>query len=243
MNYLLILFISLLTILILFYFLNMKLSYLKKQKKEHFLNFLQYVNDGFNPKIKENTDNTKKIMDNNKFKNFDDIFLKNIYLSYSETSKKYSFYILNYDYKLLMTVFVKKDKSNFDIINNNINNEIHVKDLKNKEKIEKLKNKKHNNYILDLQKLYKNNYNFVILNDYNTIKIYTEFEYDIFYLKKNINNENNELKKYKLFVFNDEIGHINYDNKNYKISIKKKYLKHIYLFCYALIILISNKES
>jgi hypothetical protein len=29
------------------------------------------------------------------------------------------------------------------------------------------------------------------------------------------------INKYKLYVFNDEIGHINYDNKNYKISIKK----------------------
>jgi hypothetical protein len=269
-NCLLFLIISLLIILLVFYFLNMQLSKLgnknkneyayRDDEKEHFLDFLQYVNDGFNPKIKENTEETTKIMNTNKMNNFDDIFLKNIYLSYNESSKKYSFYILNYDYKLLMTIFVKKDKSNFDIINNNINEEINKQidnkeknkniELKNKELIGFLKTKKHNNYILDLQKLYKNDYNFVILDNYNTIKIYTEFEYDVFYLKKNLlknndgsGNGNNGLNKYKLYVFNDEIGHINYDNKNYKISIKKKYLKYIYLFSYALIILISNNET
>jgi hypothetical protein len=246
-------------IFIIFYFLNIQLSKLgnvnengyryendENDEKEHFLDFFQYVNDGFNPKIKENTEETKQIINTNKINNFDDIFLKNIYLSYNESSKKYSFYILNYDYKLLMTTIVKKDKSNFDIINNNINEQINNKELKNKEIIGKLKIKKHNNYILDLQKLYKNDYNFVILDNYNTIKIYTEFEYDVFYLKKNgesgSGNGNNGLNKYKLYVFNDEIGHINYDNKNYKISIKKKYLKYIYLFSYALIILISNNQ-
>lgn len=251
-------------IFIIFYFLNIQLSKLgnvnengyryENDEKEHFLDFFQYVNDGFNPKIKENTEETKQIINTNKINNFDDIFLKNIYLSYNESSKKYSFYILNYDYKLLMTTIVKKDKSNFDIINNNINEQINNKELKNKEIIGKLKIKKHNNYILDLQKLYKNDYNFVILDNYNTIKIYTEFEYDVFYLKKNLLKNNvgsgsgsgseseNGLNKYKLYVFNDEIGHINYDNKNYKISIKKKYLKYIYLFSYALIILISNNQ-
>ena len=245
-----------------FYFLNIQLSKLgnvnengyryendENDENEHFLDFFQYVNDGFNPKIKENTEETKQIINTNKINNFDDIFLKNIYLSYNESFKKYNFYILNYDYKLLMTTIVKKDKSNFDIINNNINEQINNKKLKNKEKIGKLKIKKHNNYILDLQKLYKNDYNFVILDNYNTIKIYTEFEYDVFYLKKNgesgsgSGNGNNGLNKYKLYVFNDEIGHINYDNKNYKISIKKKYLKYIYLFSYALIILISNNQA
>lgn len=284
-NCLLFLIISLLIILFVFYFLNMQLSKLGNvnenrnrngnrngygnrygnkneyaygvDEKEHFLDFFQYVNDGFNPKIKENTEETTKIMNTNKINNFDDIFLKNIYLSYNETSKKYSFYILNYDYKLLMTTFVKKDKSNFDIINNNINEQINNQkmsklELKNKELIGFLKTKKHNSYILDLQKLYKNDYNFVILDNYKTIKIYTEFEYDVFYLKKNLlkndgsgsgNSSGSGLNKYKLYVFNDEIGHVNYDNKNYKISIKKKYLKYIYLFSYALIILISNNEA
>ena len=283
-NCLLFLIISLLIILLVFYFLNIQLSKLgnknkneyayRDDEKEHFLDFFQYVNDGFNPKIKENTEETTKIMNTNKMNtnkmntnkmntnkmnNFDEIFLKNIYLSYNESSKKYSFYILSYDYKLLMTTFLKKDKSNFDIINNNINEEINQQidnkekknkniELKNKELIGFLKTKKHNNYILDLQKLYKNDYNFIILDNYNTIKIYTEFEYDVFYLKKNLlkenkNNDNNGINKYKLYVFNDEIGHINYDNKNYKISIKKKYLKYIYLFSYALIILISNNEA
>ena len=56
-------------ILFVFYFLNIQLSKLgnvnvngyryENDEKEHFLDFFQYVNDGFNPKIKENTEETK----------------------------------------------------------------------------------------------------------------------------------------------------------------------------------------
>lgn len=215
-NYL-VLFIFLI-VFIIFYLINNHLN-----KYEHFLNIYQYINDGFNHKIKENT---KDITISNKFKNFDNIFLKNIYLSYNEKSDKFEFYQLNYNHKLFMKINVKKDKSNFDILD--LNNNL----------MGNLKNRHHNQYIIDLNKLYKNDYIFSVMNNYQQIKIFNHFEYNIYYLKKNDDN----LKKYKLYLFDEEIGYINNEHKNYKFFIKKDYLKDVNLFCYALIIIISNNQ-
>ena len=199
-------------------------------KTEHFLNFYQYINDSFNHKIKENN---KNITISRKFTNFHDLFLKNIYLSYSENKNQYTFYIFNYEHKLYMKVNIKKNKSIFDIY-----------DIDNK-KLGYMKNRFHNKYIIDLNKLYKNEYIYVIQNKYDQIKIYNNTEYNIYYLKKYKENDNNNknIKKFTLHLFDEEIGYINNDGKNYKFFIKKDYLEKINLYCYALIILISNNQQ
>lgn len=208
-----------------FYFINNKLN-----KYEHFLGIYEILNNGFNKKIKENTINAQNIKSNtsnSRYKNMNDVFYSNIYLTYSEKYNKYNFYIFNYERKLFMSVNILKNKTNFDILN------------QDNKKVGKLMNRHHNKYIIDLQKLYKSDYIYVIQNNYNQIKIYNNFEYNIYYLKKNNDNQ----KKYKLFLFDDEIGYINNDDKHYKFFIKSKYLKDVSLFSYALIILITNKQS
>ena len=220
-----ILLIILFFITFIFYFINNNLN-----KYEHFLGFYEILNNGFNKKIKENTISTENIISNTskiKYKNMNDIFYSNIYLTYNENSNKYDFYIFNYEKKLFMSVNINKNKNNFDILN------------QDNQKVGSLNNRHHNKYIIDLQKLYKSNYIYVIQNNYNQIKIYNNFEYNIYYLKKNNDNQ----KKYKLYLFDDEIGYINNDNKHYKFFIKNKYLKDVSLFCCSLIILITNNQN
>ena len=132
-----------------------------------------------------------------------------------------------------MKVNIKKNKSIFDIY-----------DIDNK-KLGYMKNRFHNKYIIDLNKLYKNEYIYVIQNKYDQIKIYNNTEYNIYYLKKYKENDNNNknIKKFTLHLFDEEIGYINNDGKNYKFFIKKDYLEKINLYCYALIILISNNQQ
>lgn len=198
-------------------------------KTEHFINFYQYINDSFNHKIKENN---KDITISRKFTNFHNLFLKNIYLSYSENKNQYKFYIFNYNHKLYMNVTVKKNKTIFDIYD------------EDNRKIGYLKNRFHNKYIIDLYKLYKNEYIYLIQNKYDQIKIYNNTEYNVYYLKKyKENNNKNNVKKFTLNLFDEEIGYINNDNKNYKFFIKKDYLEKINLFCYGLIIFISNNQQ
>lgn len=206
-------------IILIYYYANNLLN-----KYEPFLNIYEIVNNQFKVKEKENN---KNITITKKFKNFHDLFLKNIYLSYTENKKYFHFYVFNYEYKLYMKVNINKNNNNFDI-----------RDINNKS-LGHLINKHHNRYYINLQNLYKNDYFFLILNNYNTIKIYNNYEYNIFYLKKN----NDELKKFKMYIFDEEIGYIHKDNKNLKFHIKKKYLEKINLFCYALIIIIISNQS
>lgn len=201
--------------------------------KEHFINFYQYINDSLNPKIKENNlnQNSNIIQSNSlnemKKNEINNIFLKNIYLSYTKKENIYNFYMFNYSQKLYMKVIINKKNDYFNIY------DIH------KKKLGFLIKKKHNKYIIDLNKLYKNNYIYAIENNYQQIKIYSDFEYNVYYLKKN----DDPLKKYKLYLFDDEIGYINNDNSNFKFYIKNNFLKYINLFGYGLIIIIINNEN
>jgi len=218
------LFLICILIFILFFYFNKYLKNYNKIEKEHFINIYKFLNDGFTKDMKENK---KDVSIKKDIINFDTIYYKNIYLSYSEKTNQYDFFLLNYQKKLFMKINIKKDKNNFDIYD------------ENRKKIGFLKSIYHNKYIIDLFKLYKNDYIFYIINNYNKIKIYNDFDYNVFYLIKN----NDELKKYKLLLFDEEIGYINTDNKNYKFFIKNDYLKYVSLFSYALIILISNNQA
>ena len=219
-----ILLICILIFILFFYFNKYLKNYNQFIEKEHFINIYQFLNDGFTKNMKENNQDISIKKD---IINFDNIYYKNIYLSYSKKTNQCDFYLLNYQKKLFMKINLKKDKSNFDIYD------------ENRKKIGFLKSRYHNKYIIDLFKLYKNDYIFYIINNYNKIKIYNDFDYNVFYLIKN----NDELKKYKLLLFDEEIGYINSDNQNYKFFIKKDYLKYTSLFSYALIILIINKQN
>ncbi len=199
-------------------------------KHENFINIYEIINNGFNPnKIKEND---KDICISKKFKNFQNFFLKNIYLSFREKSNYFEFYMFNYNHKLFMKVNVTKDKKKFDIYGEDNN------------KIGSLIKRIHNKYIIDLKKLYKHDFIFIINNNYQEIKIYNDFEYKYYYLKKDNNDNNNDNKKhkYKLYIFEEEIGHINNDSQNFKFFIKDKYLDKINLFSYALILLIIHNK-
>lgn len=206
-------------IYIIFYLLNKHLN-----KYENFLNIYQYLNDNFKKNIKENK---KDFNINKNFHNFHDLFLKNIYMTYSVRKNKYIFYLFNYEKKLYMKCDIKKDKNNFDIT-----------DVNNKT-LGKLINHHHNIYKIDLNNLYKKEFIYVIQNNYQQIKIYNQFDYDIYYLKKYEDNNN---KKFKMFLFDQEIGYINKDEKSFKFFIKDKYLKEVNLFSYALIIFIINNQ-
>lgn len=214
------LYISVILIFFLFYISNFYIL----NKKEHFINLYQYLNDNLEKKPKENN---KDFTINRNFKKFNDLYLKNIYLSYYEKPKNFEFYMFNYEHKLFMKININKIQNNFDI-----------QDVDNN-KVGKLIKRYHNKYFIDLKKLYKNEYIFSIKNNYNEIKIYNDFEYDIFYLKK-FNSAN---KKYKLFLFDDEIGYIKDDNNHFKFFIKNKYLDKVNLFSYALVILIINNKN
>ena len=206
-------------IYIIFYLLNKHLN-----KYENFLNIYQYLNDNFKKNIKENK---KDFNINKNFHNFHDLFLKNIYMTYSVRKNKYIFYLFNYEKKLYMKCDIKKDKNNFDI--SDVNNKV----------LGKLINHHHNIYKIDLNNLYKKEFIYVIQNNYQQIKIYNQFDYDIYYLKKYEDNNN---KKFKMFLFDQEIGYINKDEKSFKFFIKDKYLKEVNLFSYALIIFITNNQ-
>ena len=206
-------------IYLIFYFLNKYLN-----KHEHFFNIYQYLNDGFEKNVKENT---KNFSINREFNNFHDLFLKNIYMNYSNKNNNYIFYLFNYEKKLYMKCNINKYKNKFDIF-----------DINNKN-LGTLLTNHHNIYKINLRNLYKKDYNYIILNNYEEIKIYNDFEYDKYYLKKN-NEDNN--KKFKIFLFDKEIGHINKDEKNFKFFINKKYLDKINLFSYALMIIITNNQ-
>ena len=206
-------------ILIIFYISNYLL-----RKKEHFINIYQYINDKFDKNIKENN---KDFTINRNFKKFNDLYLKNIYLSYQKKQKCTDFYMFNYEHKLFMKMNINVNQNNFDITDMNNN------------KIGKLIKRYHNKYYIDLKKLYNYDYIFSIKNNYNEIKIYNDLEYNVFYLKKydSIN------KKYKLFLFDDEIGYIKNYSNHFKFFIKNKYLEKINLFSYALAILIINNKN
>ena len=148
-------------------------------------------------------------------------------MTYSVKNNKYIFYLFNYEKKLYMKCDIKKDKNNFDI--SDVNNKV----------LGKLINHHHNIYKIDLNNLYKKEFIYVIQNNYQQIKIYNQFDYDIYYLKK-YNEDNN--KKFKMFLFDQEIGYINKDEKSFKFFIKDKYLKEVNLFSYALIIFITNNQ-
>jgi|SaaInlStandDraft_7_1057024.scaffolds.fasta_scaffold25853_1 hypothetical protein len=230
MNKIIILYIILL--LLLFTIINNSLN-----KHENFINIYEILNNGFNSnKIKENN---KDICISKKFKNFHNLFLKNIYLSFHEKSKYFEFYMFNYNHKLFMKVNVTKDKKKFDIYGEDNN------------KIGSLVKRIHNKYIIDLKKLYKHDFIFIINKNYQEIKIYNDFEYNYYYLKKdnnsnnsnNGNNDDNKKHKYKLYIFEEEIGHINNDLQNFKFFIKDKYLDKINLFSYALMFLIIHNKN
>lgn len=206
-------------IYIIFYLLNKHLN-----KYENFLNIYQYLNDNFKKNIKENK---KDFNINKNFHNFHDLFLKNIYMTYSLKNNKYIFYLFNYEKKLYMKCNIEKDKNNFDIID--VNNKV----------LGKLINHHHNIYKIDLNNLYKKEFIYVIQNNYQQIKIYNQFDYNIYYLKK-YNEDNN--KKFKMYLFDQEIGYINKDEKSFKFFIKDKHLKDVNLFSYALIIFITNNQ-
>lgn len=193
-------------------------------KYEKFINFYQYINNNLDSKMKENK---KDFTIHRNFKSFSEVYLKNIYLTYNEKSKFYNFYLFNYEHKLFMKINVNKNKHTFDIFDDN------------NKKLGNLIKKFHNKYFINLEKLYKYNYTFSINNSYREIKIFNQFESNIFYLKKN----KDELKKFKIYLYEEEIGYINNDKKNYKIFIKSGYLEKINLFAYALIILIINNEN
>ena len=206
-------------ILIIFYISD----YILK-KNEHFINIYQYINDKFDKKIKENN---KDFTINRNFKKFNDLYLKNIYLSYHKKHKCTDFYMFNYEHKLFMKVNINVNQNNFDItdIDNN--------------KIGNLIKRYHNKYYIDLKKIYKHDYVYTIKDNYNEIKIHNDFEYNVFYLKKYDSTN----KKYKLFLFDDEIGYIKNDGSHFKFFIKNKYLEKINLFSYALAILIINNKN
>lgn len=219
MNKVIILYIILL--LLLFTIINKSLN-----KHENFINIYEIINNGFGKnKMKENSND---ICVSKKFKNFRDLFLKNIYLSFNEKSTYFEFFMFNYEHKLFMKVTVNKNKKNFDI-----------KDDENNQ-IGGLVKRMHNRYVIDLKKMYKYDYFFIIKSNYQEIKIYNDFEYNYYYLKK---MNDNEKHKYKLYLFEEEIGHINNDSHNFKFFIKDKYLDKINLFSYALILfIIHNKQ-
>ena len=210
-------------ILFLFYYINKNIY-----QQENFITFYKFLNDSFEKKKTVIKQNNKDISISKKYNNFNNLFLKNIYLTYTEKSNNFIFYIFNYEHKLIMKINIDKNMKKFDIFDEENQN------------IGKLIKTYHNKYYIDLQKLYKNDYKFIIKNEYKDIEIINDFDSKIYKLSKNDNNEN---ILYKLMIYDEEIGHIKNNNKYYKIFIKNNYLDNIYLYCYALCIIIINKKE
>ena len=212
-------YILLLSIIFLVFYLSNKILI----QKENFINIYEILNESLKKKIKEND---KDFTIHKKFNNFHDIYLKNIFMTYKKKNKNFSFYLFNYEHKFFMKTEINNNFNNFDIFDENNN------------KVGFLINKHHNVYNLNLKKLNNYEYKFLIQNNYNQIKIFNELQYDIYYLKKYQNNKN----KLIMCIFDEEIGYINHDKQSFKFYIKDKYLNKVNLFCYALMIIVTNNQ-
>jgi len=233
MNYLFISYILLfIIILILFFLINSIL--LKKNNKEHFLNIYQLLNDSFKTKIREND---KNISIHRKFNNFHELFHGFIKLTYVTKNHIFTFYSFNYENKIFMKTIIDKKSNLFNIYD--MSEDTLNKNNNKEQKIGSLVNKHHNLYILDLKKIYKFDHYFEIKNNFQTIKIYNQYEHEFYQVKK---TEDKYLLK--IYSYHDEIGKINIDDsqKNFKISCSKKYFEKISLFSYSLMIFISNNQ-
>ena len=219
-------------ILILFFIANTIL--LKPNDKEHFLNIYQILNDSFKTKIKEND---KNVSIHRKFNNFHELFHGFIKLTYINKNNIYTFYSFNYENKIFMKTIIDKKSNLFNIYD--MSEDTLNKNNNKEQKIGSLVNKHHNQYILDLKKIYKFNHYFYISDNFKTIKIYNQFEHEFYQVKK---TDDNYLLK--IYSYHDEIGKINIDEskKSFKISCSKKHFKKISLFSYSLMIFICNNQ-
>ena len=213
-------------IFIIFTIVIISISYLfykKNYNKEHYsngiLDLLQYNGEPIKYNINENTDENNK--DNIKKNNESIRIYKHIFLKNNSKNNNISFEF--YNKKMENYLIIKgHNKNNMkieDIDNNNIGNINHYK--------YNTFTTKYDDYNIDYTLLY---------NDKRLIKII--LENDIYYIIEDIKN-----KKYKIYLFELDIGSINKINNNtYKLMIDEKYKTVLNIIGLGLIIeILRNK--
>jgi hypothetical protein len=204
-------------------FLLIILYYKTYYNKEHYsngiLDLLQYNGEPIKYNIDENTDENNKdnIKKNNEIsKIYKHIFLKNNSKNNNISFKFYNKKMQNY---LIIKGHNKNNMKIEDIDNNNFGNINHYK--------YNTFTTQYNDYNVDYTLLY---------NDKRLIKI--TLENDIYYIIEDVKN-----KKYKIYLFELDIGSINKINNNtYKLVIEEKYKTVLNIIGFGLIIeILRNK--
>jgi len=168
---------------------------------------------------KNNKNNKDTLMKNEKEKNLETLFKKNIYILYNrESNNIFELYFYNYKNQLYLKCRIK-------------NNQFIIVDKNNKE-LGTLLNNMYQTYKFSLKELYKEDiFYFTFLKDYNTLKIFPENQtYHLYIKKKSLSNIKNEHIINTLYYFEKEIGYIYINKKNYKIEIVDKYKNLLNLF-------------
>ena len=213
-------------IFIIFTIVIISISYLfykKNYNKEHYsngiLDLLQYNGEPIKYNINENTDENNKdnIKKNNEsIRIYKHIFLKN---NSKNNNISFEFYNKKMENHLIIKGHNKNNMKIEDIDNNNVGNINHYK--------YNTFTTKYDDYNIDYTLLY---------NDKRLIKII--LENDIYYIIEDIKN-----KKYKIYLFELDIGSINKINNNtYKLMIDEKYKTVLNIIGLGLIIeILRNK--
>jgi hypothetical protein len=140
-----------------------------------------------------------------------------IYIEQTHNPSKYRFYDKNFNNYTNLYIDDKNIKL-YDI-NNNI--------------IGKLISEIYNKFTLSYDFYDKNNIHIDFYNNFKELKLYIEDDDKYFYIK-NIDNI------YRIFLFNKNIGKIDYDNFTYKIIVYEEYKNYLNLFAVGLILLLRN---
>ena len=199
-------------IFIIFLIIFLILIYYKKyysKKEEHYSNGILDLLSYNGEPIKYNIEENKHY-EKKKDEKKDEIIYKHIYLK--NNSDIFKFY--------------NKKNENYLIINAQNKNNIKIKDVDNKN-IGNIKHFKYNTFT-SLYDDYNVDYT-LLYNDKRLIKII--YENDIYYIVQDIKN-----KKYKIFLFELNIGSIEKINNKYKIIIKEEYKTILNTIAFGLVI-------
>ncbi len=209
--------IFIINIIIFFIVILLIIYYKTYYNKEHYsngiLDLLQYNGEPIKYNIGENTDENNK--DNIKKNNKPSKIYKHIFLKNNSKNNNISFEFYN-----------KKMENYLETKGNDINN-IKIKDIDNKT-IGNISHYKYNTFTANYD-----NYNVdytLLYNDKRLIKI--TLENDIYYIIEDVKNI-----KYKIYLFELDIGSINKINNNkYKLIIEEKYKTVLNIIGFGLII-------
>ena len=217
--------ISLLLLYFLLLTLIVKYTFITKETKENFTQFLELINY-YTSTNKDNNNNSiilnEEHIDKKSINSISEPKkIKYIYIGKNNTNK-YNFY--NKDYKIYIYLIYSEK---------NYQKNIFIKDYKNNN-IGELINEKYNKIVLNAI-IYNNNINIEYLDNFNSVKLYLDNDDKIFFLKKNEND-------YFIYLYSMKIGKIIYDEKKdlYKIMVYKEYKDYLNLFGFGLIFLLKS---